>query len=36
MKQPTEKELGALVPLSLIHAIHDGLRSSEGTQLARV
>ncbi|HZD43341.1 MAG TPA: hypothetical protein VE134_04715 [Methanomicrobiales archaeon] len=34
MKQPAEKELDALVPLPLIHAIHDGLRSYEGTRLA--
>jgi len=35
MKQPAEKELDALVPLPLIHAVHDGLRSYEGTRLAK-
>jgi putative phosphoribosyl transferase len=34
MKNTTEKELDALVPLPLIHAIHDGFRSYEGTRLA--
>ena len=33
MKQPTERELDALAPLPLIHAIHDGLRGYEGTRL---
>lgn len=35
MKQPAEKELDALVSLPLIHAIHDGLRSYEGTRLGQ-
>lgn len=35
MKQPTEKGLDALVPSPLIHSIHDGLRSYEGTRLAQ-
>ena len=34
MKNTTEKELDALVPLPLINSIHDGLRSYEGTRLA--
>jgi hypothetical protein len=34
MNTPTEKELDALAPLPLIHAIHDGLRGYEGTRLA--
>ena len=34
MKNTTEKELDALVPVSLIHSIHDGSRSYEGTRLA--
>jgi hypothetical protein len=33
MKNTTEKELDALVPLPFIHSIHDGLRSYEGTRL---
>jgi transposase-like protein len=33
MKNTSEKELDSLVPLALIHAIHDGVRSYEGTRL---
>jgi hypothetical protein len=33
MKNMTEKELDALVPVSLINSIHDGLRSYDGTRL---
>lgn len=33
MKNTTKKELDALVPVPLIHSIHDGLRGYEGTRL---
>ena len=35
MKNTTEKELDVLVPLPLIHSIHEGLRSYEGTRLGK-
>ena len=35
MKNTTKKELDALVPGSLIHSIHDGLRRYEETRLAK-
>jgi hypothetical protein len=35
MKNTAEKELDALVPLPIIHSIHDGLRSCEGTRLGK-
>jgi transposase len=35
MKNAMEKELDALVPLPLVHSIHDGLRSYEGTRLGK-
>lgn len=35
VKNTTEKEIDALVPLPLIHSIHDGLRSYAGTRLGK-
>jgi hypothetical protein len=35
MKNTTEKELDVLASLPLIHSIHDGLRSYEGTRLVK-
>ena len=35
MKNTTEKELDALMPVSLINSIHDGLRRYDGTRLSK-